>query len=75
MFEDLSMSEMFQKYGYDFRNKMGADERISTGLEPEYSIERGIPKFFLFLLIFLYPAYLFFRFIGDLVSGDKGRAV
>ncbi|EQA45376.1 hypothetical protein LEP1GSC050_2363 [Leptospira broomii serovar Hurstbridge str. 5399] len=73
LFEELSMSRMFQKYGYDFRNKMGADERLSTGLEREYPIERKIPKFFFFILILLYPGYVVLRLIGDLISREEGR--
>ncbi|EQA36293.1 hypothetical protein LEP1GSC047_3165 [Leptospira inadai serovar Lyme str. 10] len=75
LFEELSMSQMFQKYGYDFRDKMGADERLSTGLEREYWIERKIPKFLFFLLILLYPGYSILTRIGDLVSQEKGRRV
>ncbi|TGK00158.1 hypothetical protein EHQ53_04920 [Leptospira langatensis] len=71
LMEDLSMEEMFHKYGYDFRTKMTSDERRDSGMIGDFSLEQVIPKFFFSLTILLYPTFLLLRFIKEVLEKPK----
>ncbi|PJZ69588.1 hypothetical protein CH373_08735 [Leptospira perolatii] len=75
LFNLLSVEDMFRKYGYGFREKMGDDELRSTGLERVSIWEETIPRFFLFLTIVLYPGYRLSIYIYDLLIKEAHRKV